>query len=125
MPHVIVEYSSNLPAFDIPTTLRTINAAIAAEFRSPEIDIKARMYRVDDFQIGALNEPAHAFVAVRLHTRNRDPISIKTVSDAVLQLIMTHIPGTPSLRIQYTVDVIPIDAHAYTKGVTHGSENPR
>ena len=66
MPHLIVEYSSNLADFPKAEVLKALNEALTA---SPEIkdesDLKTRLVALDDFEIG--NAPAsRAFVHAQL-----------------------------------------------------------
>lgn len=118
MPHLIVEYSGNLPAFNIPITLRTLNADVAETLGNPEVDIKARAYRMDDYVVGVTNDPARAFVSLRLHTRSRDMSVLSRLADRLLTTLQTHILGAADQHVQYTVDILPIDPELYRKTVT-------
>jgi len=59
MPHLIVEYSPNLPSYPEAEALAALNAAVCA---SPEVldeaDLKTRFVRAGSFEIGTA--PPHA-----------------------------------------------------------------
>ncbi|MES2026637.1 MAG: hypothetical protein V4448_13900 [Pseudomonadota bacterium] len=52
MPHVTVEYTSNLFSLDTGKILQKLNAALAASGNFEEADIKSRAIKLDDYVVG-------------------------------------------------------------------------
>ena len=53
MPHLIIEYSSNLSAFPSAEILPALNKSLTASTEiKDETDLKTRVIAVDDFRIG-------------------------------------------------------------------------
>lgn len=116
MPHLTIEYSANISAFDTAATLRALNEALATSGHfEREIDIKSRCVRRDAFRVGTSSEPrafVHATLAI-LSGRALD--TRRALSEQVLAVLKTHC-GTPSgVHLQLSAQVVEIERESYAK----------
>ena len=66
MPHLIVEYSSNLAGFPKAQALRELNLAVSSSHEVlNEADLKTRIVALDSYEIGS-SPAARAFVHAQL-----------------------------------------------------------
>ena len=65
MPHLTLEYSSNLPGFDAQAALAHVNQMLDASGLFREIDIKSRAYPCPQFQVG-LADSGRGFIHARI-----------------------------------------------------------
>ena len=116
MPHLIVEYSSNLPAYPEAQALAELNAAVCA---SPEVqdeaDLKSRFVCTNSFEIGTA--PANrAFVHAQLRLLSgRSPEAKQNLADRVAQVLRRLTPRPPGVMVQLSVEIVDMDRPSYVK----------
>lgn len=117
MPHILIEYSSNLSKLDAQATLQNVNRALAASGQFDDLDIKTRIAAVRDFLVGT-GEQTHAFVHATLRLLNgRDLATRQTLANAVLNALKASLEPHAQLQaaVQISVDVVDMDRQAYAK----------
>ncbi|GLR27626.1 MULTISPECIES: 5-carboxymethyl-2-hydroxymuconate Delta-isomerase [Limnobacter] len=122
MPHVTVEYSSNLSTLDVPWVLYKLNQCLVDLDIFQESDIKTRAYRADPFLIGLQDEAVeHAFFAVRVEMLSGRERAVKVqVGQALLRTLEVLRIGLPEVTTQLTVQVQEIEPEIYFKSYTTG-----
>lgn len=115
MPHLTLEYSSNLPAPPARDLLASLNSALCAsgEFAGP--DIKSRAFLCDQFQIDEGGEPAaFAHMTLRLMP-GRSVAQRQRLAQGLLQALAAVLPAYPPLPVQLTVELVELAAPSYAK----------
>ena len=116
MPHLVVEYSGNLPHFPEADTLAALNATLCAH---PEIqdeaDLKTRFVVADSFEIGTA--PANrGFVHAQLRLLSgRTPEAKKELSQRIAAVLRERSPRPPGVMVQLSVEVVDMDRGSYAK----------
>jgi len=116
MPHLTVEYSSNLPAFPEAQTLAELNTAVCA---SPEVldeaDVKTRFVRHASFQVGTV--PAgRAFVHAQLRLLSgRSPEAKQNLAGRVAEVLRRLTPRPAGVMVQLSVEIVDMDRPSYVK----------
>lgn len=116
MPHLIVEYSSNLAGYPEAEALAALNAAVCA---SPEVkdeaDLKTRFVHTRAFEIGTA--PAHrAFVHAELRLlAGRTPEAKADLAGRVAAVLRRLTPRPDGVLVQLSVDVVDMDRPCYVK----------
>ena len=116
MPHLIVEYSPNLPAYPEAEALAALNAAVCA---SPEVmdeaDVKARFVRTGNFEIGTA--PANrAFVHAQLRLLSgRTPEAKKDLTERIAAVLRRLTPRPAGVLVQLSVEIVDMDRPSYVK----------
>ena len=116
MPHLIVEYSGNLPHFPEAQAMSELNATLCAH---PEVldeaDLKTRFVVADSFAIGTA--PAQrAFVHAQLRLLSgRTPEAKKALSDRIATVLRDLTPRPVGVMVQLSVEVMDMDRGSYTK----------
>lgn len=113
MPHLTIDYSSNLDASITPALLRTANAALLATGQFQEADIKTRAQGFDCFAVGT-QDAARGFVAARLAILSGRSSQIKREVADVLLAALEAITDD-KLELQISVEVVDIDRDSYAK----------
>ena len=113
MPHLILEHTDNLPAFDVPATLRALNAVLIDTGVFPAADIKSRAVKLETYLVGD-GTAADGFAALRLHTRLNDGEKKKAIAQDLLAVLKAHIQ-TGTVPVQFSVDILLIDGGVYAK----------
>lgn len=116
MPHLIVEYSSNLTGFPQAQALKELNQTLTS---SPEIrdeaDLKTRLLAVESFAIGT-TPAARAFVHAELRLLSgRTPEAKKDLSARVAAVLSRLTPRPEGVMVQLSVEVVDMDRNAYVK----------
>ena len=115
MPHLTLEYSANLTAFDAKATLLAMNTALAATGHFVEADIKSRSHRCDTFAVGTSSEP-RAFVHADLAILSGRPLETKReLSAAVLAVLQAQCSAPAGVHLQLSVQVLEIERESYAK----------
>jgi 5-carboxymethyl-2-hydroxymuconate isomerase len=117
MPHLTLEYSANLNAFDTEATLRALNEALAASGHFNELDIKSRCIRRDAFLVGTSREPrafVHATLAI---LSGRAPDMRRALSEQVLSVLKACCGAPSGVHLQLSVQVVEIERESYAKAV--------
>ncbi|MDO5692881.1 MAG: 5-carboxymethyl-2-hydroxymuconate Delta-isomerase [Pseudomonadota bacterium] len=117
MPHLRIEYSSNLTDYPEAQALAEINAAVCA---SPEIlnesDLKSRFMRTNGcFQIGT--QPANrAFVHAQLRLlTGRSPETKKDLADRIADVLRRLTPRPAGMQVHLSVEIVDMDRASYVK----------
>lgn len=118
MPHLTLEYTSNLDdVLDAPTLLAGINAELAASGHFDEPDIKSRAIRLDDYAIGVHNA-GRGFVHVRLAILSGRPPEVKQeLAAAVAGALHAGVPAVDGLTIQLSAEIADLDRASYAKSI--------
>lgn len=116
MPHLIVEYSRNLPGFPEAQALAELNQAVTA---SPEVldeaDLKSRFVLADSFEVGTA--PANrAFVHAQLRLLSgRTPEAKKDLAERIAGVLRRLAPRPAGVLVQLSVEVVDMDRGSYLK----------
>lgn len=116
MPHLIVEYSGNLPHFPEAEARTALNASLCA---SPEIqdesDVKTRFVVADSFEIGTA--PAgRGFVHAQLRLlAGRSPEAKKDLAGRVAEVLRRLSPRPSGVQVQLSVEIVDMDRPSYVK----------
>lgn len=120
MPHLTLEYTSNLAGFAPARALAAINAASVASGLFGESDIKSRALALDCFQVGVEAVP-RGFVHVRIALlAGRGSEERKTLAAAVLAALAPTVDAPPGIEIQLSVETVELDRPSYAKAVIRG-----
>lgn len=115
MPHLTIEYSKNLPDFQIPQLLLTLNQCLMQSGEFSEMDIKSRALCFDEVCIGTRPEQ-RAFLHLKLAIlQGRSEATRQQLSSALLEVLQQFIPASPTLDIQLCVEVQEIERSSYSK----------
>ena len=116
MPHLTLEYTSNLTQFDAAGALLHLNRILAGsgQFKS-ELDIKSRAIRLDTFRIGTAPEE-RAFIAVKLvMLSGRTEQTKREMSEMLLAALQEIDTGAAKCHLQLSVEVL--DLGVYSKSL--------
>ena len=115
MPHLRINYSSNLPGFDPGLAVDRVVQAMVGSGEFTEETIKARAYRADVFQVGT--EPHRGFVDAAIKVL---PGRSDDAKSAVARLVCETIRGCghwpKGVEVQITADVTDLSP-SYSKVV--------
>ena len=116
MPHLTIEYTTNLPHYPEAETLTALNAALCAH---PEIqdeaDLKTRFVVADSFETGTASA-SRAFVHAQLRLlAGRSPQAKKELSEAIAAVLRERTPRPPGVTIYLSVEVVDMDRGSYAK----------
>jgi 5-carboxymethyl-2-hydroxymuconate isomerase len=115
MPHLTVEYSSNLPLFDVDVALLALNQSLVASGQFEEGDIKSRAIQMGSFLIGT-STTGGAFVHVKLAILSGRSVEIKQeLSKNLLGALQAVCSWPPALQVQLCVEVQEIERQSYAK----------
>lgn len=119
MPHLTIEYSTNLGTHITPALLHAANAALLGTGQFQEADIKSRAIGLDSFAIGTADAP-RAFVAARLSTLSgRTALTKREIAQTLLAALELALPDN-GLELQTSVEILDIDRDSYAKSHRHG-----
>lgn len=117
MPHVTLEYTANLTAFDPGAALRAINEALVASALFAEADIKSRALRLDCHRTGVAAD-ARAFVHTRIALLpGRDDAQRAALARAVLAALTAMPAAADGLSTQFSVETAELHQPSYAKAV--------
>lgn len=120
MPHLTLEYSRNLPAFNPADALLAINSAMLGTGLFSEADIKSRALVLDCFAVGVSAMP-RAFAHVRIALlAGRSAGQRKEMAEAVLGALKSTTFSGNGLEIQLSVETLELDCTSYAKAVING-----
>lgn len=122
MPHLTVEYTSNLNTFDAGVTLLQLNQALLQSGHFEEIDIKSRAIALDTFQVGTTD--SRAFIHVKCSILTGRTTQVKHALAQSLLQVLQNTFNTPShLHLQLCVEILEIDRETYAKTTLPAKEN--
>ena len=116
MPHLTVEYSSNLTDFPEAQVLTELNQAVT---NSPEVqnesDLKTRLVALNSYAIGTAAGP-RALVHAQLRLLSgRTPEAKRDLSDRIAAVLRRLAPRPEGVLVQLSVEVVDMDRGSYTK----------
>jgi 5-carboxymethyl-2-hydroxymuconate isomerase len=115
MPHLTLEYTSNLSTFLPANALQEMNDALIASGHFEEADVKGRACRLDTFLVGA-SPSARGFVHVRLSILSgRAEQTKRELSASLLQVLKNRCAPMEGIQIQLSVEVQDIEGGSYAK----------
>jgi 5-carboxymethyl-2-hydroxymuconate isomerase len=115
MPHLTVEYTSNLAQIKNSDILLYINQAALASGQFGEFDVKSRLIEQDSFLIGTA-QTGQAFVFVRAAILSGRTSEIKRdLSDRFLNVLKNEFTWPTDLNVQLCVEIVDMDRDAYSK----------
>ena len=116
MPHLTLEYSSNLAGFDAGRTLAALNRTLADSGQFEEIDIKSRALAFDHYAIGTTGQEARAFAHIKLAILSgRSDETKLALSQALLQTLQSCSPAPKGLHVQLCAEILEIERASYSK----------
>lgn len=115
MPHLTLEYTSNLDAINPDRILLALNHALVASDHFNETDIKSRAIPLDIWRVG-ISTSEHAFVHVKLAILSGRSTQVKSdISNALLRVLSASCKGLTSHPLQLCVEVQEIERASYAK----------
>lgn len=119
MPHLTLEYTRNLSAFNPSRALAAVNAAMFDSGLFSEPDIKSRAIPLELFRVG-LNTSPRAFIHVRIALlAGRSDDERRELAEAVLAALESVIDRRSAAEIQLSVETTELDRASYAKTVIH------
>ena len=117
MPHLGIEYTSNLENFPEAHLLDALNAAVIASGQvQNEQDLKSRTVRTEQFVIGADPTALRGFVHAELRLlAGRTPEMKRDLSDRIGAVLREHTPKPDGMLVQLSVDIVDMDKASYFK----------
>ncbi|MGQ3671565.1 5-carboxymethyl-2-hydroxymuconate Delta-isomerase [Xanthobacter sp. TB0136] len=116
MPHLTVEYSSNIGHACTPQMLRNLNTALMTSGQFEEMAIKSRAVPVDVFAIGTA-EGERGFLAARLCILSgRTAEQKKQLSEILLEALKKSFMSS-GIHTQITVEILDMDRASYGKAI--------
>ena len=115
MPHLVLEYSSNL-ALEVQPTLLRLNQALVASGHFEENAIKSRAVRLEDYLVGTQPQARRAFLHLRLAIlTGRTLEEKKQVADILGAAVQKEQRWPQDTQVQVTVDVVDMQRETYFK----------
>lgn len=116
MPHLIVEYSSNLAPFPEREALADLNTAVCA---SPEVqveaDLKTRFVSHTSFCVGTASDP-RGFVHAQLRLLSgRSEQAKQDLAERIAKALRRHTPRPQGMLVQMSVEIVDMDRPSYVK----------
>jgi 5-carboxymethyl-2-hydroxymuconate isomerase len=124
MPHLTVEYTSNLIGLDVRQVLATLNAALAESGHFDSPDIKSRAVRLDDILIGdGTDFGAYVHVTLRLMEGRAAEIKAR-LGARLLAELRKFLRNDRPYPVQLTVEICELDRSSYAKVVVWSEPPP-
>ena len=115
MPHLTLEYTANLDAFDPSAVLDSLNRTMADSGLFDEADIKSRALGLEAFRVGTAATP-RAFVHAKLSLMpGRSLEAKKQLSASLLAALSPRVKAAPGTELQLCVELFEIDQSTYAK----------
>jgi 5-carboxymethyl-2-hydroxymuconate isomerase len=117
MPHLTLEYTSNLAEFDAQEALAALNKALAGTGHFDEVDIKSRSMSLNAFAVGT-SPGRRAFIHAKLAILSGRPPEVKrALSDTLLQELRRLCGNLSGHHVQLCAEIVDIDRASYAKDV--------
>ena len=118
MPHLIVEYTDNLPALAPRSLLNALNQVLIASGEFDTLSIKSRAICLPDYQVGDQAE-GQAFVHVHLHLLDgRSDATKQQLSANLLAVLDANIANSAGLALQRCVEIRDVHRASYAKSTS-------
>ena len=115
MPHLTLEYTDNLPQFNVDNALLLLNKVLLASGQFDEIDIKSRALKLCTFLVGT-SAHGRGFAHVKLAILDGRSSEVKrALSENLLQVLKKIFKLNDNLHVQFCVEVQDIGRESYTK----------
>lgn len=115
MPHLDLEYSSNVVAEDMAKLAAKLHGILVTVADVEIENCKTRWRAVPNYHIGE-GGPGTAFVHLTIRLLTGRPSEVRRdVAQSTLNLLRSHLRPPPGVACQYTVDIGDIDAVTYAK----------
>lgn len=115
MPHLVIEYSANLPGFDAAATLAACNGFLAETGHFSEADIKSRAVCHEHFMVGTASE-GRGFVHATLWLLAGRAENVKqALSRGVLEALEQTFSKPEGLDVQLSVQMQDMERSTYSK----------
>jgi 5-carboxymethyl-2-hydroxymuconate isomerase len=119
MPHLVLEFSDNLPSPDPGPFFRALHAALAEVAPCRVEDLKSRIYRCEAY-LAADGEARQGFahLSIRLF-EGRDEARLKAIGEVALRHLGQAFPqGCRPFPFDLTAEIVPMRRDSYFK-VSH------
>lgn len=120
MPHLTLEYTSNLTRFDAAQALAALNEAMFDSGLFGESDIKSRALALDCFQVGVRDTPRGFVHVVVAMLSGRSDEERKALAESLLAALQTLVAGRMAGEVQLSVETTDLHRPTYAKAVLHG-----
>jgi 5-carboxymethyl-2-hydroxymuconate isomerase len=120
MPHLVIEYTDNIPdQVDFRGLFGELHAALVTMGDIKQADVKSRAIRLDQWYIADGN-PNHALVHVKLYLlAGRDVDYKRRALAAMRPIVVAHFPRALAEReCQICFETVDIERESYTKVVS-------
>lgn len=114
MPHLVVEYTDNVPGIDPAELLPALNRVLAESGHFNEADIKSRAVKLGVYCIGTSSEP-RGFVAARLAILSGRSLEIRRDLATRLRDALAALISQNDVAVQVTVEVREMERESYAK----------
>jgi 5-carboxymethyl-2-hydroxymuconate isomerase len=121
MPHLVIDYTCNLPAVpDFARLFAELHDALSATGEVEESHLKSRAVALQDFWIGDGSDPAAVFVHIKLHLLTGRSAAVKQrLVMAMRPIVAAHFAQSLAMRnCQLCIEIIDIDRETYAKVVS-------
>jgi 5-carboxymethyl-2-hydroxymuconate isomerase len=113
MPHLIIEYSSNLTEFNAEKTLAELNKVILDLGEFAELALKSRTIKLDNFLIGR-GATKDGFIYAKLAILSGRSIEFrKQLSEQIVSSLQSMAPWREGTQL--CAEILEIEAESYTK----------
>jgi 5-carboxymethyl-2-hydroxymuconate isomerase len=117
MPHLKLEYTSNLDNLDVNQCLLELNRVLIDSGEFDELDIKSRAARFDHFQVGG-SPGHHAYAHLTLSMLSGRSVETKRdLSSKLLERLQKICHRDSKYHLQFTVEILDIERISYAKSV--------
>lgn len=116
MPHLHLEYTTNLTQLDADKALLRLNHVLVGSGQfAAEFDIKSRALKVEQFRVGTgLGE--RGFVHIKLALLSGRSAQVKKqLSENLLAVLQDLGPWPADIEVQLSVEVRDMDRETYSK----------
>ena len=122
MPHLTLEYTTNLDKLEPGRTLLALNQALVESGHFTDTDIKSRAIALDTWYVGTAPS-GHAFAHVKLAILSgRSPEVKSALSASLLRVLRASCPDAGGLAVQLCVEVLDIDRASYAKDILNAND---
>ncbi|CAN5563041.1 hypothetical protein BH09PSE5_BH09PSE5_10920 [soil metagenome] len=114
MPHLTLQYTTNIDGIEPASLLRAMNAAAVASTLFDAADVKSRAVALQQFQNG-LEGDRSGFVHVTIAMSTRSHDEEKALSKAVADALEETLPNPLNTDLQLCVEIVHVDTSTYVK----------
>jgi len=114
MPHIIVEYSDNLKALDVPVLLETLHETLAEHDTINMAAIKTRAIPLQNCVVAENMDPDEMVHVTLKLLPGRSVALKKTMAEALFSIVQNAV-ALNNENCSLSVEVVELDAETYTK----------